>query len=370
MLDVVLPAGRAELPWTARWLSLRLAMVISVLLHHAMVGAQALGTGPHTDAWQWLTHLLAESLAGVRIPLLFLGAGLLFFRDGPLDTQQLQAKWRRRGRSLALPFVLWSLLMAGLVAAGQRWSLTAASFGGSWPHWQDQHGALAWLDLLLGGTRAPFIYPLWFLRDLVLLCLLAPGLQWLDQRAGGWGLALVLLPASLAWWVGQTSLAPLSVDGMLFFSLGACCGLRRQATRWLARVDRWGPLLLAVCLPLALWRASWPLGLFPGAWDRPYALLAMGALLWLAGRRAPGARGGRAGAFAFVLFLMHEPVLSVVRKLAAPLLGGAGAAQGLLLGLLSAGLTLLLLGLCWQALQRHAGRALGWLSGGRSEAHP
>lgn len=351
----------------ARLLSLRLLLVLSVVLHHAMLGSQALAVRPTVLGWQWLAQLLAESLAGVRIPLLFLGAGLLFFRHGPLDFAQLLSKWRRRGRSLALPFLLWSVLMAGLIALAQSWPPTASHFGGAWPRWQDQPGAWAMLDLLLGLTGAPYLYPLWFLRDLVLLCLLAPGLQWLDRRAGLVGWALLLLPASVAWWLGQTSLAPLSVDGSLFFSLGAALGLRRQGTTALAWLDRWGAGLFLLWCPLLLWRAAWPGGVLPGAWDRPYALLAMAALLWWAGRRAaPAPAPASMGGWAFVLFLTHEPVLSLVRKgvaLGVPVQGAASASAQ---GALSAVLTVGLLWLGWYWLSRHAGSALAWLSGGRS----
>lgn len=341
---------------------LRIGLVFSVVLHHAWPP----GTPqPDTAGALALQQLLAEGLTGVRMPLLFLAAGWLLCRDGPLSRAAWLQRGQRRLRSLLLPLLVWSLFAGGLMALLRQGPLGATLFHGGWPGWVPADGLLSLLDRLLGFGGPPWIYPLWFLRDLLLLCLAAPLLQALDRRAPWalWGLVLPVL--AWRWWQGSEDPRPVSVDGAFFFALGVAGGLRGAGTRLLTWADRAGPWLLAPVLALGAWRALSPAGHFAPAWDRPWALAAMLLLLWLAGRqggRAGWQQASRAAApWAFWLFLTHEPLLSACR-LVLRLLGlQAPLASGLVAALACTGLSLLagaVLARAWPA-------ALRVLSGGR-----
>lgn len=350
--------------------TLRLLLVLSVVLHHAALAGPAAAEGADT-VWAWLGRLLSESLAGVRIPLLFAAAGFLFFREGPLPPEGWRQRWRSRWRSLAQPLLLWTAWTGGVLWVAQHWTPTAGLFQGAWPLWASREGLWGHLDLLLGLSSYPWVYPLWFLRDLCLMCLAAPLLQALDQRSP-WLLALLLGALAGRWWLGSESARPVSPDAAFFFVLGAWCGLRGAAPSLLRRVDRLGPWLAGPVLVAALWRATWPGGLLPWPWDRGYALMAMVVLLWLPGRpgslRALAGPAQALGPWAFFLFLSHEPLLSACRRLLASHGPGwlATPSGPLLTGLLASACTLLLCGLAWQVLARWSPGLLAVLSGGRS----
>ena len=354
------PSATAEL--LQRLTVLRIGLVFSVLLHHARPpGAPP----PDTAAALALQQLLAEGLTGVRMPLLFLAAGWLLCRGGPANRSTWLLRGQRRLHSLLLPLLTWSLLAGGLMALLRQGPLGATLFHGGWPGWVPADGPLPLLDHLLGFSGPPWIYPLWFLRDLLLLCLAAPLLQALDRRAPWalWGLVLPVL--AWRWWQGSEDPRPVSVDGAFFFALGVAGGLRGAGARLLAWADRAGPWLLAPVLALALWRAQQPGGHFVTAWDRPWALAAMLLLLWLAGRqggRAGWQRASRAAApWAFWLFLTHEPLLSACR-LGVRLLGvHAPLTSGLVAVLACSALSLL----AGAGLARRWPAALRLLSGGR-----
>jgi peptidoglycan/LPS O-acetylase OafA/YrhL len=348
--------------------TLRLLLVLSVVLHHAaLFSPPGSGLAVADSPGAWLGRLLAESLAGVRIPLLFAAAGFLFFRHGPLPAGGWRGRWQSRLRSLALPLLLWTALTGLALWAAQTWPPTAGWFQGAWPRWSSREGLWGHLDLLLGWRSTPWVYPLWFLRDLCLMCILAPGLQWGDRR-GRWLLPLLLCALAGLWWRGSDSARPVSPDAAFFFVLGATIGLRGLAPTLLRAVDRAGPWLAAPVLALALWRASWPAGLLPWPWDRGYALAAMAVLLWLPAvprlARAVGPAAQALGPWAFFLFLTHEPLLSAWRRLL--LSHGPAAPDPLPTGGLAVAGTVAVCALAWQVLARWAPGLLAALSGGRS----
>jgi succinoglycan biosynthesis protein ExoH len=145
--------------------ALRIALIGAILVLHAKPLVEQ---GGSLTLSKLLGGLIQEGPLRAAVPLLSAVSGYLLFRSR-LD-QKPAALLRKKTQTLLLPLVMWNAPLA-LV---------------TW--WAQAHGKLleqrlvlggpgatvgAWLDALLGVTSNPIDFPLHFIRDLYVLCVLA-----------------------------------------------------------------------------------------------------------------------------------------------------------------------------------------------------
>ena len=367
MTPPLLPAREAQ-----RLALLKFPLIVLVVMIHAyepVVGLQDHAVGYlGGEVSQWLRFVVSQGLGRVAVPLFFLMAGYFFFLGWHGDAAGLFKRWRSRVHSLLLPFLFWNtvaLLVLWLVQelpwfsayiTGQKARIAGLSWYG-------------WLNTMVGLEQRPAAYQFWFIRDLMVLALLAP--VWrpvLARPVWAWRL---LAAQALLWLLNwQPFLFP-APEATLFFCTGAWVA---TVGRSLFALDRFAAAAGVVFLLSMAALASIPwtpehqpelLALF-----RVNLLLGSVAVLGLSALIPSGSAALQRllalGVASFFVFAVHEPLLSVLRKVAFSLFRPSSEAAILALYVALPALTIVLALLAYSALQRVAPAFLGVVSGGRS----
>lgn len=224
---------------------LRLPLVVLVTYAHSYSfvapGYSLMASG--WDAYEVVKLLFSQSLVKVVVPVFFIMSGYLFFRNlQSWDTTGYLQKLRRRAVSLLLPYVVWNLLMA--------LKLGTFRIQVFWAFWAEAGRQTDWLGHI-NLLTAPCNMPLWFLRDLMVMTLLAPLLHVVLRRWGRWVVPLLALLFLSG--VGAFAVPGLSVCSLFFFSLGAwvsLCG--RSLTVEALRLEPYAYVLSALLLAAML----------------------------------------------------------------------------------------------------------------------
>lgn len=185
-----------------------------------------------TLAW-WVRQFLKEGVCQVAVPFFFIAAG--YFLAGHMqEVGWWPRELKKRVRSLLIPYLVWALLygvfMIGGVMLANHLSHASlfATLDGPW-------GGVV-LKVFGLCIEVPQLWPLWFVRNLLFLCLLAPLLKGMMARHGVFFLVLlgilygVLYPfryVASPWATFITFF--FSLEGLFYFALGIAL---RQGMAW------------------------------------------------------------------------------------------------------------------------------------------
>ena len=178
---------------------------------------------------------LSHGLCRIAVPVFFFISGYLFFsRLKDWDWSFYFGKLRKRGKTLLVPYLLWvSLAILWLVAYHRLTHLVpgegAVSLGqylsdNGWGlmYWNcARHFQFFSTTNILGWempSTFPYNYPLWFIRDLIVLCVFAPVIHFAVRKTKGWILAVLYPLYLMNIWIPLDGFSP---EGWFFFSLGA-----------------------------------------------------------------------------------------------------------------------------------------------------
>ncbi|WP_088348008.1 MULTISPECIES: acyltransferase [Rhodomicrobium] len=311
----LVPAGHLEAPPIGHTISnaagvsarieiMRIVLILGVVVIHIPFDTAASPYAGHRDLWTPLHLLLRDVVFRAGVPCLGAISGYLVFRKGHrIDYGGLL---RSKARTILVPFLIWNFGLYALVLAGE-------SIGVGEGHFPNLAAAPApvTLDLLFAIEHAPVNLPLYFLRDLMVCCLLAPVIGLLVERAPWPTLAALFLISVL----GLRTYVLLRPDILFSFALGAALAIHRIDP---IRLDPHAPKLLAAfllgSLALATWMLVWPQEHHALLMSAVKLLSAFGILgAWAAGAliaASPfGATMAEAGRFSFWIFCAHYPVL-------------------------------------------------------------
>jgi len=340
------------------------SLVCSVLvcLGHAYLapdpGAMA---NPGMATVVFIEAAVKNGLARVSTPFFFLIAAWMLTNalvssggPGPLvEGSRYRAEMRKRVSSLLVPFAIWSgVSFAALFIVQALWpGLGLGALAQASP------AALA--RLLLWD---PVAYPLWFIRNLFLLSVIAPVLVLvLSKRWLGLGALALMTVAWFSFSGAQTTRA------VLFFSLGSYLALHQ------VRIARPGLVIRATLPVLWLFVAgviAWSrlaTGSESGALRNAAVLLGLATLWWsmpivswMRHRSVQTMTG-----FTFFVYVFHEPLVTFLKAIAKIHLTGNAAmhaATWLTVGI-SAFVISVLVARAWE---RWAPRSYAVASGGRA----
>jgi len=348
---------------SSRIVVLRFPLIVGVVFIHNFMTTVKMAQGPaatvHTDAWvDFVRYFISQGLARVCVPIFFLISGYLFFL-GDWSWEKYGSKLRRRVSTLLVPLLFWNLASIAIFAIAQAVPATAVYFAGTaWPPVRS-FTALDYGNALLGITKMPIDYPMWFIRDLIVLVLLAPVIQvFLARRVAP--LFLVVLAA--LWFTGKWPVFYPSVEATLFFCLG---GYLSRFTSSLKKLDKFAPrtsvlFLAGLCASAAIQNSNLYLH---------QATIALGipSIWWLAGLAARGGRTRIAltwlSTASFLVFAAHEPLLTIFRKVAYKVLHPASGVVVLALYLLIPIVLIALLVAANLVLRKIAPRVMDFVTG-------
>ena len=230
---------------------LRFPLTVFVVFIHYNVGVRGFslhGVTYGLDAPEWfrcLTAFFSDVLPRTAVPLFYIISGYLFFRGGSFDTGIYRRKLRTRASTLLVPYLLWNVI-AVLVQLSHRLPFLSSVFPNAClmevqltplrlfrtfadNYWNKGILVTPENDGMVSELPYPADGPLWYVRDLMVMVLLAPLIWWLVKRAGRWlvvvlGVLWYLRPLLFPMWA--EGWGTMLLDAAFFFSWGACCGIR------------------------------------------------------------------------------------------------------------------------------------------------
>lgn len=315
---------------------LRFPLIVGVVFIHAANGT-GLALSDTARAARPVESAISFGFAAVSVPLFFLVSGFLFFQstvavDGPapLDARTYVRKLKARARTLLVPYLFWNLVLAGVYLGASRVPALGGLTSGAQTSFVSE-GPGGWLSAVLGIGRAPVVYQLWFIRNLMIAVLLVPLLEGLFRAVGmRASLAIGVLFLGVPWALHSWPVDIPNAVSLFFFFLGAWVGRFRLP---LFRLDAW-------TLPAgALWALTVGLCTSGLAGELYPILLQVSILLGVvfvlgATCRLPLASAAGTGSLrrallrwapsAFFLFAVHEPLLTALIRVCHRVLGKLG----------------------------------------------
>ncbi len=211
--------------------------ISSLLVIWTHAGNAQLFLGPLIPSYplRYMQEVTVPKLIRVAIPCFLMISGYQFFRNFTID--KLPGKWKRRVKSLLVPYLLWNFLYyAGYLVAGLLGLEKVVNRS---------------VSLTLPNVlRAVFYFEynpvFWFMYQLILLVLLAPVIYLFIRKLWS-GLPFLLL--LLLGIHKELSLPELNLDALFYYSVAGFCALHWKTFvegRW--NVDRF---LAGICLGAA-----------------------------------------------------------------------------------------------------------------------
>ena len=291
--------------------ALRFPLILIVVFIHVPLASgeeQALHFDLPGDAYTWyqyVSRMISFIFGDMAVPMFFLFSGYYMFnKTKAWGTEAIYVEeTKKRWKTLILPYIIWCALA---LLANQSVMLAK---GEALP-WTDISSSLH--RLLYTFVLGPENFPLWYVRDLIILALLAPAVDWVGRRAP-WLLLLFFLLYLINWYPCEIP----SPRGIIYFTLGAILGPRKidivelaeRGRAWLLPSAFIATLLLPFCPEIGAWRVLHLL----------YVPLAMASFLCIGGwiyERQPKLHRFhlRMEKYVFFVYVSHEIfVLSAVR---------------------------------------------------------
>lgn len=256
------------------------------------------------DGWffQLMDFISGKMLLFVN-PLFFLISGYLFFLNGNLERKKDWIyKYKRRIHSLLVPYIIWNLIgvvlfllkflpiinnyFPGLKGIKVDFPLILSCF------WA--------IDL--GGDANPINYPLWFLRDLMIIVFITPFIYWLVKNKYSIWLLLILSIFSVNI-IGYTA--------FIYFSIGAYFAINKVNLSMLYDHSIYIFFFLISILSCLyfLWNDIY-ISSFLNSW---YILSCIVLIFWLVKMKC--FHVGMKSGFIFFLFVSHGLIITYIKKI-------------------------------------------------------
>lgn len=221
---------------------LRFPLIVGVVFIHAYganVGLSSENSGIEniSGGAYFVQQFISQGLARLSVPLFFVISGYLFFLGFSLSTDSYLAKIKSRLKTLLVPFLFWNSAILLLLFIAQTIPATKLYFSG-----ENQHIAtfsvFDFFNAIFGFNSSPASYQFWFIRDLMIMVLLAPILNWVlnNRLLAKIGLFSILV----MWFFGFWPLYCPSGDAFFFFYIGAFCAVNKYS---LFTLDKYAPTL-------------------------------------------------------------------------------------------------------------------------------
>lgn len=211
---------------------LRFPMIVAVIFIHINLGGVIIDGAQPAQVGQFQTytllyHAITDELTRIAVPLFFFISGFLFFYRSDFSLKVYGQKLKKRIRTLLVPYMFWNLAVLLLTFLSQL--LLPSMLSGKNKMVAD-YGWLDWIDLFWSHTDGtmPICYPLWFIRDLMIMVLFTPVTHFLVRH----GKEPFIIMLGLLWLSGLCPEAPrstgLSITVSFFFSFGAWFSINKR----------------------------------------------------------------------------------------------------------------------------------------------
>jgi surface polysaccharide O-acyltransferase-like enzyme len=194
---------------------------------------------PFTGDWaHQIIFIFSIALTDCAVPLFFVISGYLYFLKTPNVTKDIYIdKTKKKLVSLMIPFLLWNVLSICISPSSFIGASLAEKVTGFWS-----------LDFTIGISTGPWNGPLWFLRDLFIVMLFTPIIEWVLRKLGYWPFIIFILLQILH----LSYLFPgFSATSFVFFSFGAWLAIKKpNFSQTLSREKRMVILIMGIIMLL------------------------------------------------------------------------------------------------------------------------
>lgn len=176
--------------------------------------------------WLWIDYLVsffAHTLTSVCVPCFFLISGFLFFRQQCFSKDIYKSKLKSRYHSLLKPYLIWNFI-GFLIFLVKMHPLLSSHFPSLIGFRVDIEMFLLCFwdtnlpkEINIGG---PIDFPLWYVRDLILLVVFSPAIYWLIRKFK----IVFIVIMGVVWFLNihmQIGIPGLSGQSLFFYPLGA-----------------------------------------------------------------------------------------------------------------------------------------------------
>ena len=229
----------------------RFPLTIAVVFIHCDTGVfQAFY---QAGTWIWLSYtikILSHIIPAICVPLFFFISGYLFFNKSRFSIYIYINKLRSRYHTLMTPYIIWNFIgfLILLIKMHPRFSFLFPSLQGYRidivvflrSFWETNLPK----EVNVGG---PIDYPLWYVRDLILLIFLSPVIYWLTRKLN---ICLVILGGIIWFYGGRFHLAFAIFDcqSLFFFPLGAYFSINHLNFLKMINNASWAPFTYIICV--------------------------------------------------------------------------------------------------------------------------
>lgn len=213
---------------------------ISVIWNHAGNAELFLGSLSQGHRLMQLEYKLIPAVLRVNIPCFIMMSGYLFYRDFAI--YQLLGKWKRRIKSLLIPYLCWNLIY-------YLGYLTASRIGALAPIVNRPGMTFSLRDMLEAMLFYKSNPVFWFMYQLLLLVALAPVIYLFIQSIWTGILFLTVLLMGIFF---RVSLPQVNLDALFYYSVAGYLALHSKElveAPW----SRWRALAGAVLLAAGIW---------------------------------------------------------------------------------------------------------------------
>lgn len=254
-----------------------------------------------------IVNFVAHNLSDFAVPLFFLISGILYYNSAKLYSYRELIK--KKVKTLLFPYLAWNTIFffAFFITVGYSF---LNFIQGLWYIPRDG-------DFPVGVLTQPWDGPLWFLRDLIIVFLIAPIIKWLTCKIKVIYIALLLfiyMTKLMSWYV----IPGVSITSILMFSIGIY--LAQTKYDWLSKIIDYRKTLFIGCLIMSIITYIFLIqnktSLLYNLLHSLYILFGVFAALSVAGcLDMKSSLLVKSGKYSFVVFASHTMFLNYVIKM-------------------------------------------------------
>ena len=233
---------------------LRFWLIVGVVLIHSVpdkvvIGGENIVDGHNFEIYSTFRYLISEVVARIAVPaFFFISVFLFFYKTETFDCNTYLRKLKKRSRTLLVPYLFWNLVVVLLFYLTQ--TLLSGLTSGENLLIKD-YTWLNWLKAFWDGNKIdgdmPINYPLWFVRDLMVVIIISPIVYLCVKR-----LKIIFVIALGLLWLSGTwfSISGFSIAALFFFSFGAYFSIEKRS--FLGLMNKLFPYSLGIYIIIAI----------------------------------------------------------------------------------------------------------------------
>lgn len=206
-------------------------LILVVLAHTKNLNDPTIVTSYFTET------IIANTIPKIVNPVYFIISGYLFFLNFEFTSTAIIKKYTSRFKSIFIPYILWNGIMILLIiGVSVIKGKTEFSIGGL-------HVSPTFTSLFnnMFMSDYPVLYPLWFLRDLIILVILSPVIYIGIKKLG----KLIFIPILIIL-IKEINFGPLSYFSIFYFVIGSYLGCKKSNLKLSWKLSKIQAVLLSI----------------------------------------------------------------------------------------------------------------------------